>query len=121
MGVNTVGREYLAREIQAVLNLTSTGRDSFRTSAPYKLVNIIIKTIEKALERGESVTIQGFGTFRVKKRKAITRRQAVFVQATQKDPLIAVCTTPARNRVVFKAAKSLKRFVSEPIVEEENA
>lgn len=65
-------------------------------------VNAVIDSISKALKKGESVTLVGFGTFSVKKRKARIGRNP----QTGKEIKIAAKKVPA-----FKAGKELKETV----------
>ncbi|MDD3050149.1 MAG: HU family DNA-binding protein [Candidatus Cloacimonetes bacterium] len=65
-------------------------------------LNAVIEGIMGALEKGDKVTLVGFGTFQVSERKA---RQGVNPQTKQK------LTIPARKVPVFKAGKKLKDAV----------
>ena len=65
-------------------------------------VDAMIAAIQKSLKKGNSVTLVGFGTFDVKKRKARTGRNP----QTGKALKIAAKKVP-----VFKAGKGLKDAV----------
>ena len=65
-------------------------------------VDATLATIQKALKKGNAVTLVGFGTFDVKKRKARTGRNP----QTGKAIKIAAKKVP-----VFKAGKGLKDAV----------
>ena len=65
-------------------------------------LNAVIEGIMGALEKGDKVTLVGFGTFQVSERK---ERQGVNPQTKQK------LTIPARKVPVFKAGKKLKDAV----------
>jgi DNA-binding protein HU-beta len=65
-------------------------------------VNMVFDSIAKALKKGESVTLVGFGTFSVKKRKARIGRNP----QTGKEIKIAAKKVPA-----FKPGKELKEMV----------
>ena len=65
-------------------------------------VNTVFDTIAKALKKGDSVTLVGFGTFSVKKRKARIGRNP----QTGKEIKIAAKKVPA-----FKPGKELKDTV----------
>ena len=67
-----------------------------------KVLNSIINSIQKALKKGEKVTLVGFGTFSVAKRKARQGRNP----ATGKP-----ITIPAGKVPKFKAGKKLKGSV----------
>jgi DNA-binding protein HU-beta len=68
-----------------------------------KAVEAVIKVIEKALKKGDSVSIVGFGTFAVRKRAARTGRNP-RTGATIK---IKASKVPA-----FKAGKALKDAIN---------
>ena len=66
------------------------------------VVDTMLATIKKALKKGDAVTLVGFGTFDVKKRKARTGRNP----QTGKAIKIAAKKVP-----VFRAGKGLKDAV----------
>ena len=61
-------------------------------------LNAIMDNITKALKKGESTTLVGFGTFSVSKRAA---REGINPQTKEKINI------PAKNVVKFKAGKAL--------------
>ena len=65
-------------------------------------VDTILESIKKALKKGEDVTLVGFGTFKVKKRKARKGRNP----QTGREIKI-----PAKKVPVFKAGADLKKAV----------
>ena len=65
-------------------------------------VNLVFDSIAKALKKGDSVTLVGFGTFLVRKRKARIGRNP----QTGKEIKIAAKKVPA-----FKPGKELKNTV----------
>jgi len=65
-------------------------------------LNAVIDGITLALEKGDKVSLVGFGTFKVNKRNA---RTGVNPQTKQKIQI------PARKVPVFKAGKKLKEAV----------
>ncbi|QED23684.1 HU family DNA-binding protein [Candidatus Deianiraea vastatrix] len=67
------------------------------------VVDTIVSTIIEALERGDSVAIQNFGSFNVKQRNA---RTGVNPATGQKIKI------PARKTVTFKASSQLKTGVN---------
>lgn len=67
------------------------------------VLDAVLSSITKALKKGESVTITGFGTFRVSKRAARTG-----VNPRNPSEKIKI---PAMNLPAFKAGKSLKDAV----------
>ncbi len=68
-----------------------------------EVLDAILDHITKALQKGENVTITGFGTFRVSKRAARTG-----VNPRNPSEKIKI---PAMNLPAFKAGKSLKDAV----------
>jgi DNA-binding protein HU-beta len=64
--------------------------------------NVVLDEITKSLAKGKSVTLTGFGTFSVAKRKARTGRNP------QTGATIKI---PARRVPKFKAGKQLKKAV----------
>ncbi|MBI4234879.1 HU family DNA-binding protein [Candidatus Peregrinibacteria bacterium] len=71
--------------------------------AASEVLDAILGMITKSLKKGESVTITGFGTFRVSKRAA---RTGVNPRNPSEKIKIPAMTLPA-----FKAGKSLKDAV----------
>jgi len=65
-------------------------------------VDAALRAIQKALKKGDSVTLVGFGTFGVSKRKARTGRN---------PQTGAVIKIAAKKVPVFKAGKGLKDAV----------
>ena len=68
-----------------------------------RAVDAMIETVTKALKKGDSVTLVGFGTFTVRKRGARTGRNPRTGQAIK----IKASKNPA-----FKAGKALKDAVN---------
>ena len=85
-----------AELIEAVATTTCTQVEAANA------VNAVIDSIAKALKKGDSVTLVGFGTFSVKKRKARIGRNP----QTGKEIKIAAKKVPA-----FKPGKELKEMV----------
>ena len=69
------------------------------------VLDAILESVTKSLKKGESVTITGFGTFRVSKRAARTG-----VNPRNPGEKIKI---PAMKLPAFKAGKSLKDAVRE--------
>ena len=67
------------------------------------IVNAVFDSIQEALANGEEVKIAGFGTFKVKERKARTGRNP-----RTKEEIIV----PASNALSFSPAKALKDAVN---------
>jgi len=82
--------------IEAVAKVTCTKKEAAVA------VDATLAAIQKALKKGNAVTLVGFGTFRVSKRKARTGRNP----QTGKAIKIAAKKVP-----VFKAGKGLKDAV----------
>lgn len=71
--------------------------------AAAEVLDAMLESITKSLKKGESVTVTGFGTFRVSKRAARTGVNPR--NPTQKIKI------PAMKLPAFKAGKSLKDAV----------
>ena len=82
--------------IEEVAKVTCTKKEAT------EVVEATLAAIQKSLKKGNSVTLVGFGTFDVKKRKARTGRNP----QTGKAIKIAAKKVP-----VFKAGKGLKDAV----------
>jgi DNA-binding protein HU-beta len=82
--------------IEVVAKVTCTKKEAADA------VDATLEAIQKALKKGDSVTLVGFGTFDVKKRKARIGRNP----QTGKEIKIAAKKVP-----VFKAGKGLKDAV----------
>jgi len=67
------------------------------------VLDAVLELITKSLKKGESVTVTGFGTFRVSKRSA---RKGV----NPRNPTETI-KIPAMNLPAFKAGKTLKDAV----------
>ena len=80
--------------VEKVSSSTGTSRAEATRS-----VNAVLENISKALKKGDSVTLVGFGTFSKVRRKARTGRNP------QTGTAIKI---KARNAVKFKAGKALK-------------
>jgi len=69
--------------------ISSVAKDSkISKTAAEKAVNAFTSTVTKALKKGDKITLTGFGTFSVAKRKARTGRNprtgsAIKIQATK--------------------------------------
>ena len=85
-----------AELIQEVAKVTSTKKEADES------ISAMLAAIKKALKKGESVTLVGFGTFSVSKRKARKGRNP------QTGEVIKIA---AKKVPVFKAGKGLKDAV----------
>jgi nucleoid DNA-binding protein len=85
-----------AELIEEVAKVTSTKKEADEA------ISAMLAAIKKALKKGESVTLVGFGTFSVSKRKARKGRNPQTGEAIK----IAAKKVP-----VFKAGKGLKDAV----------
>lgn len=75
----------------------------FTKSDTKKFIDSYIEVISKALRKGNDVSLVGFGTFKVTKRKARTGRNP----QTGKEIKI-----PAKKVPAFRAGKALKDIVN---------
>ena len=66
-------------------------------------LNAMMESITKALNKGESTTLVGFGTFSVSRRSA---REGINPQTKEKIKI------PAKNVVKFKAGKTLSSAIN---------
>ncbi len=82
--------------IQAVAKSTCTKKEAAQA------VDAVLSSITKALKKGDSVVLVGFGTFKVSKRKARTGRNPRTGAAIK---------ISARKVPVFKAGAGLKKSV----------
>lgn len=80
----------------------ATKADIANTQAT-KVLNAFLETITETFQKGDSVTLVGFGSFEVRERAA---RQARNLQTGK--PM----TVPAKKAPVFKAGKTLKETVN---------
>ena len=82
--------------IEAVAGVVSTKKEAAAA------VDAMLDAIKKALKKGDTVTLVGFGTFKVAKRKARKGRNP------QTGEVIKI---PAKKVPVFKAGSDLKKAV----------
>ena len=82
--------------VEAVSKVTCTKK------AASQAVDVVLDSIVAALKRGDSISIAGFGTFKVSQRKARTGRNPRTGEAIQ---------IAARKVPVFKAGTGLKKAV----------
>jgi DNA-binding protein HU-beta len=86
-------------ELQAAI-----AKDSGVTQADAgRVIDAFVTTIQKALKKGDDVTLVGFGTFKVVKRKD---RKGVNPQTGK------TITLPARKVVKFVSGKALREAVA---------
>lgn len=95
METKKIGKEELIKRVSE--NTASTKK------VTSEIVNAVFNEIGASLQKGENVTITGFGSFKPKKQKAKTG-----VNPQTKEPI----KIPARIRVCFTAGKPLKDLVN---------
>lgn len=78
-----------------------------RVSKAYKIVGALVQAITEALQRGEDVSIPGFGIFRWRTKKATRANCGYFFGG--KGTVQMVKDIPARRYVHFKPSKVLLR------------
>jgi len=83
----------LIDEVVKVVNTRKMAQDA---------VEAVLSTITKSLKKDESVTLVGFGTFKVSKRKARTGRNPQTGESIN---------IPARKVPTFTAGKALKEAI----------
>ena len=110
----------LARELHELLELPMSVLHSsggFRYERPLKgtfIIRTIIKTMVDALQRGESIRIPGFGTFKVESRNVPS---GGAIRASTKDGRIIGNTKtsiphPPKQKVVFYPSVHLQAMVN---------
>lgn len=87
---------------QEFISAVAEGAELSKTDAA-RAVDAVIETIKKALKKGDTVSLVGFGTFEVRKRAARTGRNP----ATGETIKIKASKNPS-----FKAGKALKDAVN---------
>ena len=87
---------------QALVN-TAAEKTGLTKKAAGEVLETILETITKSLKKGDTVTITGFGTFRVSKRSA---RKGV----NPRNPSETI-KIPAMKLPAFKAGKTLKEAI----------
>lgn len=92
-------KKAIANEIKDVL-----GFPSWKEGESYRTISIILRVIVQALYDGERVQIEGFGTFFVRKRKALNKR----VYWSRR-----LLKIPAKFHVVFQPSPSLLRYINQ--------
>jgi nucleoid DNA-binding protein len=107
----------LAREVEAATELPSVRH--IEKSKSYKAVTAFFDAIKKALHRGETVKIDGFGKFYLKKIKA-KKNQAVSYMYNRKLVSRERMDFPEKTVVWFQPSEALKRFVNEGYKEPDN-
>jgi DNA-binding protein HU-beta len=71
--------------------ITAVAADAgIRRSVAEKALNAVLDTIEKALKKGDKITLTGFGTFQCAQRAARTGRNP----RTGKEIRIGACSVP---------------------------
>ena len=82
--------------IEKVAEFTNTKKDA------QQVVETLLDMIKKSVKKKEPVTIAGFGTFKLKERKARTGRNPKTGETIQ---------IPAKKGVGFKPAKDFKEML----------
>ncbi len=107
--VPKVTRKTLAREVCTVLELPYHDLDR----KPCLPVNAIFSTITKALRRGESVKVDGFGIFEVRTRAPTRCPVSWFYGVKTHTPYRTIIDLPEKQFVIFKPSKTLLRSLNE--------
>jgi nucleoid DNA-binding protein len=96
-------RGYMKREdlVNVIVEAAKVTQDTAR-----EVLNKLLETITYTLKKGEEVTLMGFGTFRVRKRKARPGRNPQTGEVLQ---------IAASNIATFKAGKTLKDAMQDTI------
>jgi nucleoid DNA-binding protein len=105
----------IAQEVGYLLDLPVQGPHGTFHGPAFQLVNTVIKVVVEALQRGESVFIPGFGTFKWKSYPLGTKYISYSYNgepATKHSPRIIQPLHP-KKRVIFKPSKVLKRMLND--------
>jgi nucleoid DNA-binding protein len=101
----TLSRTQLAREIMNVLEIPVREDGEGR-----KILRAILEVMTKALWRGDSIRIEGFGTFKVKERPAGV---SGHVLVTSKNFSPVPIAYSAKKRVVFTPSMAILAKLNE--------
>ncbi len=103
--MHTVSHYFLTNKAMTKQDLVNAAANSAGVTkkAASEVLDAMLESITKSLKKGESVTVTGFGTFRVSKRAARTG-----VNPRNPSQKIKI---PAMKLPAFKAGKSLKDAV----------
>lgn len=83
-----------------------------RSGKAYRIVKAFCEVLTEALLRGETIKVDGFGTFKTHTRPTV--RHSTFHPFSGKVPKFAqvVETFPPTPRIVFKPSKALLRTIN---------
>lgn len=98
----------VVREVSEVLELPNRG---YKGKA-WEIVNTVFQTMTRAFQRGESVRIDGLGTFVVRTRRA-TRQTHYFLPHLGKGRHVEVNDVPEKYYIFFQPTKPLVRSINE--------
>lgn len=118
---SSFSKKALARELHYLLDIpiqVFKSKGGFRYERPVKgqeIIDVVIKTMVDALRNGESISIKGFGTFRVEEIKP--RRTGHNIMASTADGEILGWSSvpidhPIKKVVVFLPSPHLKAMVN---------
>ena len=105
-----ITRESLSYEIGDLLELPRAARHG----KAYDIINALLDSISNALHSGQSVRVEGFGTFKVIKRAPRRRGVARFYSPGNKNPYRETVITPSKLVVKFYPSAALERYINEP-------
>lgn len=108
----------LYNEVQELVDLPIPKGRHIQCGTTAKAVKGIFKTIEKALRRGETVQIVGFGTFKLAKIAPRKNHWLMHDPVTGGYMMLPNAKEKAKTYVKFTPSRDLKRFVSEGVEDE---
>jgi nucleoid DNA-binding protein len=85
-----------AQLVDTIVEITATKKQA------QEIVDTLLVSIRKSLQKKEDVAISGFGTFKVKQTKARMGRNPKTGETIQ---------IPAKKKVAFRASKDLKEAI----------
>lgn len=106
----TVRKEDLARTVSELIEEFGLVRERRFTGKAFKVIYAIQKAITDGLRRGETVTIAGFGSFKLFERRAY-RTPITYFQGGRppqlRHPPRAIITVPTKTIVKFTPSKTI--------------
>ncbi len=107
--MNVLDKEALSYQIGEILGLP---RDK-RAGKAYQIVKALCQALTSALQSGQSVRIDGFGTFKIHTRPA-TRHSVMYSYSGVPLSKVhrEVKSFPPAPRVIFTPSKALLRYIN---------
>ena len=100
-------KEHIIRTVSEILELPNPG---YKGKA-WTIVNAVLRAMTRALQRGESIRIDGLGVFTVRTRRP-TRRTCYFFPYLGKGQHVETNTVPEKKYVFFRPANPIVRTIN---------